>query len=60
MKRISAWATILFAPTLIGTVYRMNLDHMPELQWTLEHPLARLMLLVSVTLYNIFKGRGWL
>jgi magnesium transporter len=36
----------------------MNLDHMPELQWTLEYPLALLMLLVS--LYNIFKGRGWL
>jgi Mg2+ and Co2+ transporter CorA len=35
----------------------MNLDYMPELQWTLEYPLALLMLLVSVT---IFKGRGWL
>ena len=38
----------------------MNLDYMPELQWTLEYPLALLMLLVSVTLYNIFKGRDWL
>jgi magnesium transporter len=61
VKKISAWAAILFAPTLIGTVYGMNFDHMPELQWTLGYPLALLMmLLVSVTLYTIFKGRGWL
>jgi magnesium transporter len=61
VKKISAWAAILFAPTLIGTVYGMNFDKMPELQWTLGYPLALLMmLLVSVTLYTIFKGRGWL
>ena len=61
VKKISAWAAILFAPTLIGTVYGMNFDQMPELQWTLGYPLALLMmLLVSVTLYTIFKGRGWL
>jgi len=61
VKKISAWAAILFAPTLIGTVYGMNFDKMPELQWTLGYPLALLMmLLVSVTLYTSFKGRGWL
>jgi magnesium transporter len=37
----------------------MNFDHMPELQWTLEYQLALLMMLL-VSLYNIFKGRGWL
>ena len=30
VKKISAWAAILFAPTLIGTVYGMNFDVMPE------------------------------
>src|SRR5215213_7638189 len=33
VKKISAWAAILFAPTLIGTVYGMNFDYMPELHW---------------------------
>jgi magnesium transporter len=33
VKRISAWAAILFAPTLIGTIYGMNLDVMPEPHW---------------------------
>jgi magnesium transporter len=61
VKRISAWAAILFAPTLIGTVYGMNFDYMPELHWVLGYPFAlMLMLLVSATLYLIFKRRGWL
>jgi magnesium transporter len=61
VKKISAWAAILFAPTLIGTVYGMNFDHMPELHWALGYPFALvLMVLVSATLYQVFKSRGWL
>jgi magnesium transporter len=61
VKRISGWAAILFAPTLVGTVYGMNFTHMPELHWTLGYPFAVvLMLCVSVILYLIFKFRGWL
>ncbi|MDQ3640533.1 MAG: magnesium and cobalt transport protein CorA [Actinomycetota bacterium] len=30
VKRISGWAAVLFAPTLIGTIYGMNFVHMPE------------------------------
>jgi len=61
VKKISAWAAILFAPTLIGTVYGMNFDYMPELHWTLGYPFAMvLMLMVSGTLYLVFKRRGWL
>ena len=61
VKRISAWAAILFAPTLVGTVYGMNFQYMPELSWTLGYPFAlMLMLAVSVSLYVVFKRRGWL
>jgi magnesium transporter len=61
VKRISAWAAILFAPTLVGTVYGMNFNHMPELHWLLGYPLALLlMILTSVSLYIVFKQRGWL
>jgi magnesium transporter len=61
VKKISAWAAILFAPTLIGTVYGMNFDYMPELHWALGYPFAMvLMVMVSVTLYLVFKRRGWL
>ena len=61
VKRISAWAAILFAPTLIGTIYGMNFEHMPELDWRLGYPFALvLMVSFSVSLYFIFKRRRWI
>jgi len=61
VKRISAWAAILFAPTLVGTVYGMNFTHMPELNWVFGYPLAvALMLLTALVLWFMFKHRGWL
>jgi magnesium transporter len=61
VKRISSWAAILFAPTLIASVYGMNFDHMPELHWTLGYPFAiLLMLLLGGGLYTVFKRRSWL
>ncbi len=61
VKKISAWAAILFAPTLVGTVYGMNFDRMAELHWKFGYPFAlALMVLVSVSLYLVFKRRGWL
>ena len=61
VKKISAWAAILFAPTLIGTVYGMNFRYMPELNWLLGYPFALvLMVCTSLTLYLVFKHRGWL
>ena len=61
VKKISAWAAILFAPTLVGTIYGMNFEYMPELKWLLGYPFAlALMVLISLTLYLIFKRRGWI
>jgi len=61
VKKISAWAAILFAPTLVGTIYGMNFDQMPELHWQLGYPYAiALMLGVCIALYILFKRRGWI
>jgi len=61
VKRISSWAAILFAPTLIGTVYGMNFDHMPELHWTYGYPFALVMMLsLGFALYGVFKFKRWL
>jgi magnesium transporter len=61
VQKISAWAAILFAPSLIGTIYGMNFRHMPELKWRLGYPMALvLMVAVGLALYAIFKRRRWI
>ncbi|RFU20850.1 magnesium and cobalt transport protein CorA [Geodermatophilus marinus] len=61
VKKISAWAAILFAPTLVGTVYGMNFEDMPELAWHLGYPFAVVLMIgVSLTLYAVFKRRDWI
>jgi len=61
VKRISSWAAILFAPTLVGTIYGMNFTHMPELDWRLGYPFAlALMVLCGFGLHAAFRRRGWL
>ncbi|GGX04235.1 hypothetical protein GCM10010383_37610 [Streptomyces lomondensis] len=60
-KKISSRAAILFAPTLVGTIYGMNFTHMPELHWAFGYPFAiALMGVVCTSLYVIFKRRDWL
>ena len=61
VKKISAWAAILFAPTLVGTVYGMNFENMPELHWEYGYPLSvASMIAVSTILYRIFRKRSWI
>ncbi|MFJ4046011.1 magnesium/cobalt transporter CorA [Microbacterium sp. NPDC089987] len=61
MKRISAWAAILFAPTLIGSIYGMNFRDMPELDWAYGYPLSiGAMVALGGGLYLAFKRKGWL
>lgn len=61
MKKISGWAAILFAPSLIGSIYGMNFDRMPELHWYLGYPFAlALMAAIAIGLYVLFRGKHWL
>lgn len=61
VKKISGWAAILFAPTLIAAIYGMNFKFMPELAWPLGYPFAvGLMGVSAVVLYVVFKKRDWL
>ncbi|MEP6478355.1 MAG: magnesium and cobalt transport protein CorA [Rhodoglobus sp.] len=60
-RKISGWAAILFAPTLIGAIYGMNFKNMPELDWPFGYAFALgLMVVSSAVLYVVFKKRGWL
>ncbi len=60
-KKISAWAAILFAPSLVGTIYGMNFHHMPELGWEFGYPLALgTMVILGSVLYAVFRRAKWL
>ncbi|MFP7759845.1 magnesium and cobalt transport protein CorA [Marisediminicola sp. LYQ85] len=60
-RKISGWAAILFAPSLIGSVYGMNFANMPELSWQFGYPFALgLMVAASGTLFVVFRKRGWI
>ncbi|MET3421442.1 Mg2+ and Co2+ transporter CorA [Actinoplanes tereljensis] len=61
VKKISAWAAIFFAPSLVAAVYGMNFDDMPELHWRVGYPFAlALMVAAGAALHHAFKRRGWL
>ncbi|RIJ19999.1 magnesium and cobalt transport protein CorA, partial [Clavibacter michiganensis subsp. insidiosus] len=60
-RKISGWAAILFAPTLVSSVYGMNFDIMPELHWDWGYPFSLVLMLgVSGVLYGIFRKRDWI
>jgi len=60
-RKISGWAAILFAPSLVTGIYGMNFSFMPELDWAYGYPVALVvMLAASVTLFALFKSRHWL
>ncbi|MFI9101600.1 magnesium/cobalt transporter CorA [Streptomyces fildesensis] len=61
MRKISAWAAMAAAPTMIAGIYGMNFDHMPELHQTWGYPaVMTLMAGIVAGLYRFFKRRGWL
>ncbi len=61
MRRISAAVGLVAAPTLIGSIYGMNFDHMPELHWLYGYPMALIMMaLSSLVVFIISKRAGWL
>ena len=61
VKRISSWAAIAFAPSLVAGIYGMNFDDIPELHWALGYPFAiMLMVLAGGLLWILFKRKGWL
>ena len=61
MRTISAWVAIGGVPTVVGAVYGMNFEHMPELGWFYGYPIVMAVILaVCLVLYRRFKRVGWL
>lgn len=61
IKIFSIAAVVFLPPTLVASIYGMNFQVMPELDWTLGYPFALvLMILAGVAPYAYFKRKGWL
>ncbi len=61
IKVFSIAAVLFLPPTVVGTIYGMNFEDMPELKWMFGYPFALgLMILSAVLPYWWFKRRGWL
>jgi magnesium transporter len=61
MRTISAWVAIGGFPTVIGAIYGMNFDHMPELRTQHGYYVVMaVMAVVCFVLYRRFKRIGWL
>lgn len=61
IKIFSVAAVVFLPPTLVASIYGMNYEVMPELQWTYGYPFALgLMVLSAILPFLYFKRRGWL
>lgn len=61
IKIFSIAAVVFLPPTLIGTIYGMNFEHMPELGWRWAYPAAVIAMVVSaIAPYLYFKRKGWM
>ncbi|AHK43112.1 MULTISPECIES: magnesium transporter CorA family protein [Ensifer] len=61
IKIFSVAAVVFLPPTLVASIYGMNFEVMPELQWQFGYPYAlALMVLSAIVPFLYFKRRGWL
>jgi magnesium transporter len=61
MRKISAAVAIGAVPTVVGAIYGMNFEHMPELESVFGYPsVMALTALGCYLLYRRFKRSGWL
>jgi magnesium transporter len=60
-KRLAAYGALVAVPTMIGGIYGMNFQHMPELNWEFGYPLTVLLMFgIDAVLFWRFRRAGWL
>lgn len=61
VRKVSGWVGIITLPTLIASVYGMNFERMPELQWAFGYPLViALMVTCAIALWLVLRRVRWL
>jgi len=60
VKALTIVSVVGVPPVLVGGIYGMNFEHMPELHWLFGYPFALLLMLVTGLLPLVwFRWRGW-
>lgn len=61
VKKLAGWGAILAVPTLVASVYGMNFQFMPELQWEFGYPaVVALTAVVCLMVFRRLKRADWL
>jgi magnesium transporter len=61
VKRISGYAALIAVPTFIASVYGMNFEYMPELDWRIGYPLVLALMAAVVTfLFVLLRRARWI
>ncbi len=61
IKIFSIASVVFLPPTLVASIYGMNFDKMPELQWTYGYPASLAVMVVSAVIpFFFFRWKGWL
>ncbi|NTJ41483.1 magnesium/cobalt transporter CorA [Agrobacterium larrymoorei] len=61
IKIFSIASVVFLPPTLVASIYGMNFNVMPELQWPYGYPLAIFVMLISAIIpFIVFRWKGWL
>lgn len=61
IKIFSIASVVFLPPTLVASIYGMNFQLMPELNWNFGYPMALCAMLISAIVpFFIFRWKGWL
>ena len=61
IKIFSIASVVFLPPTLVASIYGMNFQFMPELQWQFGYALALFAMLLSAIIpFLFFRWKGWL
>ena len=61
IKIFSVASVAFLPPTLIASIYGMNFNAMPELNWRFGYPFAVVLMIMSaITPFWYFRRKGWL
>lgn len=61
IKLFTIVTVAMMPPTLIGTIYGMNFENMPELKWEYGYFIAVSLMVISTIIPIVFfKKKGWL